>query len=110
MLYFLFDLKYHNNSLAIKYSNAPNYFKYATKGRFYRIFLVKEDIEELLEDIKETTKLSDEAATKVIEYMVQKYDKTQWGLINGITEVAQEFTLERRIELETLAGNMLVAV
>lgn len=71
---------------------------------------VKEDIEELLEDIKETTKLSDEAATKVIEYMVQKYDKTQWGLINGITEVAQEYTLERRIELETIAGGMLVAV
>lgn len=27
---FLFDLKYHNNSLAIKYSNAPNYFNVAT--------------------------------------------------------------------------------
>lgn len=71
---------------------------------------VKEDIEELLEDIKEKTKLSDDAAAKVIEFMVQKYDKTQWGLINGITEVAQDYTLERRIELETLASNMLVAV
>ena len=71
---------------------------------------VKEDIEDLLKEIKDATNLSDESATEVIEYMVAKYDKTQWGLINGITEVAQKFTLERRIELETIAGNMLVAV
>lgn len=71
---------------------------------------VEEDVEKLLEDIKEQTKLSDDAATRVIEYMVQKYDRTQWGLINGITEIAQEFTLERRIELETMAGNMLIAI
>lgn len=71
---------------------------------------VTEDIDELLKEIKETTKLSDEAAEEVIEYMVAKYDKNKWGLINGITEVAQNYTLERRIELETIAGNMLVAV
>lgn len=29
---FLFDLKYHSNELAIKYSSAPNYFDYATKA------------------------------------------------------------------------------
>lgn len=68
---------------------------------------VKEDIEELLEDIKKATNLPDESATEVIEFMVQKYDRTQWGLINGITEVAQKYPLERRIELETIAGNML---
>lgn len=68
---------------------------------------VKEDIEELLEDIKKATSLPDESATEVIEFMVKKYDRTQWGLINGITEVAQKYPLERRIELETIAGNML---
>ena len=71
---------------------------------------VKEDMEELLEDIKTKTNLSDESATKVIECMITKYDRNQWGLINGITEVAQEFTLERRIELEEIAGNMLKAM
>lgn len=71
---------------------------------------VKEDIEELLEDIKDKTKLSDESAMEVIEYMNLKYDRNQWGLINGITEVAQKFTLERRIELETIAGDMLKAI
>lgn len=67
----------------------------------------KEDIEELLEEIKETTKLSDESAMEVIELMKVKYTNTRWGMINGITEVAQKYTLERRIELETIAGNML---
>ena len=69
-----------------------------------------EDIEELLEEIKERTNLSDDAATEVIEYMHTKYNSTLWGMINGITEVAQKYTLERRIELETIAGNMLKAV
>lgn len=69
-----------------------------------------EDIEELLEEIKEKTNLSDDAATEVIEYMHTKYDTTRWGMINGITDVAQKYTLERRIELETIAGNMLKAV
>lgn len=68
---------------------------------------VKEDIEELLEEIKETTKLSDESAMEVIDLMKVKYTNTRWGMINGITEVAQKYTLERRIELETIAGNML---
>lgn len=71
---------------------------------------VNEDIEELLEEIKRETSLSDESAAEVIEFMNVKYDKNRWGLINGITEVAQKFTLERRIELETIAGNMLKAV
>lgn len=71
---------------------------------------VNEDIEELLEEIKRETSLSDESAAEVIEFMNVKYDKNRWGLINGITEVAQKFTLERRIELETIAGNMLKTV
>ena len=67
----------------------------------------KEDIEELLEEIKDNTKLSDDAAMEVVELMKVKYTNTRWGMINGITEVAQKYTLERRIELETIAGNML---
>ena len=44
---------------------------------------------------------------KVISLMEEKYNRTQWGLINSITEVAQDFTLERRVELEKIAGRML---
>ena len=68
---------------------------------------VNQDIDELLEEIKDKTNLSDQAAEKVVELMQIKYAPTKWGLINGITEVAQEFTLETRLQLEEIAGSML---
>lgn len=69
---------------------------------------VAQDIDDLIEEIKERTTLSTQAAEKVVELMNVKYAPTRWGLINGITEVAQEFTLETRLQLEEIAGNMLV--
>lgn len=68
-----------------------------------------EDIEEFVAYIRQQTNLSNESATKVIDLMRTKYEDTRWGLINGITEVAQDFTLERRLELENIAGGLLVA-
>ena len=68
-----------------------------------------EDIQEFANYIRQQTNLSDESANKVIDLMKNKYEDTRWGLINGITEVAQDFTLERRLELERIAGNMLIA-
>ena len=38
-----------------------------------------------------------------------RYENNNWGLINSITEVAKETTLERRIEIEKYAGSILVA-
>lgn len=69
----------------------------------------EDDIEEFVAYIRQKTNLSDESAHKVIDLMQTKYEDNRWGLINGITEVAQEFTLERRLELEKIAGNILVA-
>lgn len=51
--------------------------------------------------------LTEDAVTKVINLMDEKYSRTRWGLINGMTEIAQNFTLERRIELEKYAGSLL---
>ena len=68
---------------------------------------MNKDIDELVEEIKDKTNLSDKAAEKVVELMEVKYAPTKWGLINGITEVAQDFTLETRIQLEEIAGSML---
>lgn len=65
------------------------------------------DLEAITEKIKDTTKLSDEDIEEVVYLMANKYEPTQWGLINGITEVAQKFSLERRLELEEIAGQML---
>ena len=68
-----------------------------------------EDIEEFVSYIRQQTNLSNESAGKVIDLMQNRYGDTRWGLINGITEVAQDFTLERRLELERIAGNLLAA-
>lgn len=71
--------------------------------------LSKEDMEEFIARIRSATQLSEESATKVINLMQTKYDSSRWGFINGITEVAQDFTLEKRLDLERIAGNLLVA-
>lgn len=65
--------------------------------------------DDLIEDIQKTTGLSEESSYEVLNLVDKNYKRNRWGLINGITEIAQQFTLERRIELETIAGNMLVA-
>lgn len=70
----------------------------------------EDDINEFVAYIRQQTNLSDDSARKVIDLMNTKYTDSRWGLINGITEVAQDFTLERRLELERIAGNLLAVV
>lgn len=70
-------------------------------------FPTDDDIEKLSEEIKNKTKLTDDVVDEVIMLMNKSYDRSRWGLINGITEVAQKYTLERRLELEQIAGDML---
>ncbi len=67
-----------------------------------------DDIEKLTEEIKTATKLTDDTVEEIITLMDVSYDRSKWGLINGITEVAQKYTLERRLQLEQIAGEMLV--
>lgn len=69
----------------------------------------EETMQEFITLIRQTTNLSTESASKVINLMQTKYDDSRFGYINSITEVAQDFTLERRLELEKIAGNLLVA-
>ena len=48
-------------------------------------------------------------ARRVLEILkTDTYPENRWGLINAITEAAQTYTLERRIELERAAGKLLV--
>ena len=58
--------------------------------------------------IRAITRLQEKDIDKLIDTMYNKYSVTRWGLINSITEVAQDFTLERRLELEDVASNLLV--
>jgi len=69
----------------------------------------EEDFNTFVAQIQGQTKLSKDSAVKVIDLMRTKYGDNKWGLINSITEVAQDFTLERRIELERIAGHLLAA-
>ena len=69
----------------------------------------EDDIKEFIQYIRQQTNLSEDSANKVIDLMQTKYEDNRWGLINSITEVAQDFTLERRLELERIAGSLLVA-
>lgn len=68
----------------------------------------EDDINEFVAYIRHKTNLSEESSRKVIDLMNTKYTDSRWGLINGITEVAQDFTLERRLELERIAGSLLL--
>ena len=62
-----------------------------------------------LEFVKNISHLTEDHSKKVLELMNSKYGQSQWGLINSLTEVAKEYTLERRLELEKVAGELLAA-
>ena len=53
--------------------------------------------------------VSDDGAKKVIELVRNKYGNSKWGYVNALTEVAQDYTLERRLDIENRAGAILVA-
>ena len=44
---------------------------------------------------------------KVLELIDSTYDRTQWGLINAVTETAQDYTLDTRLEMEEWSGRQL---
>lgn len=78
-------------------------------GKYKVSRMSEEDFDAFIAQIQGQTKLSRESSGKVIDLMREKYGDSKWGLINSITEVAQDFTLERRLELEKIAGRMLEA-
>lgn len=65
--------------------------------------------EDLVDKLKHNTPLREKDIEKITTLMVDTYDDSKWGLINSITQVAQDYTLETRLELERYAGNLLVA-
>jgi hypothetical protein len=67
------------------------------------------DRERLTGELIKGVSLSESSAEKVIFLIQNTYDNSRFGLINAITEVAQDYTLERRLELERYAGGLLVA-
>lgn len=64
-------------------------------------------IKNFIDKIRLKTGLSEEGAKKVSDLSMNKYGTHDWGVINSLTEVAQDYTLERRIALERIAGDFL---
>lgn len=63
----------------------------------------------LMEKIKKETNISEKAAKSILEIADIKYGNTKYGIINGITEIAQEYSLDTRLQLEEYAGKILIA-
>ncbi len=70
---------------------------------------LKEDkvVEALTQHLSSNLRLSAEDIPNVFTLMQERYTPTTWGLVNSLTEVAQNYTLERRLEIEKAAGDML---
>ena len=72
--------------------------------------LSQEDFDDLVTRIARETPISEEDAKKVISIMQEgRYPNSKWGYINALTDVAKELTLEKRLEVEEYAGNLLIA-
>ena len=63
--------------------------------------------EKMINDIRRLSNLSEEKATKVIELAKTRYGMTRWGVVNSMTEIAQEFELDDRIRIENAAGRLI---
>lgn len=70
--------------------------------------LLGDDMSKLMRDFKQSTGASD----KVLELVANRthhYGLNRWGFINAITEVSQQYQLDRRLQFENYAGLLLVA-
>lgn len=61
-----------------------------------------------LEKARREMKLSEKSMEK-LQMLVGDggtYEPTKWGFINGVTELAQDFTLDTRYDMENWAGEL----
>lgn len=66
------------------------------------------EYEVCLNRVKRELKLSEKSMEKLHDLVNGTYEQTNWGFMNGITELAQDFSLETRMEMETFAGELLM--
>ena len=69
----------------------------------------KKELESIIEKLRSNTHFSDMQIKRVFEVLDTTYDYTRWGYINSLTEIAQELSLEKRLEVEEYAGSLLIA-
>lgn len=60
-----------------------------------------------IEKARRELKLSEKATQELTDIINNSYEPTTWGVVNGVTELAQRFTLDTRLTMEAWAGDML---
>lgn len=65
------------------------------------------ELDFLLTKFKADTQASDKAV-EAVRQEYQKYGNNRWGLLNRITEVAQEYSLDQKENFEKFAGDYLL--
>lgn len=65
------------------------------------------ELKMFLERARRELHLSKKSQERMDE-LISIYGKTEYGVLNSITELAQDFSLDTRIEMETFAGNVLI--
>lgn len=68
------------------------------------------ELDMYLEKAKRELHLSEKTQDKMRSLLDTVYPHTQWGLINSVTELAQEFTLDTRLDFESWAGDLFTNV
>lgn len=76
-----------------------------------KIKLNSEQVDKIISDLVNQKLLpksyvtSDDFDTK---FILLRYGFTKWGVVNMITEISQDFTLDKRLEIENYAGRLLI--
>lgn len=76
------------------------------QNTFLRDYELKMYIEKARRDLK----LSEKGQEKLVYLIDNTYDRTRWGFLNSVTELAQDYSLDTRILFETFAGNTMMNV
>lgn len=64
------------------------------------------ELQMYLSKARSELKLSEKSMDKLTMLIGGKYEMNTWGVINSVTELAQDFTLDTRIALESWAGDL----
>lgn len=95
------------DNINIYCEKAEDLINYSKSNKIDLRSMTEDDLERFITYVSRHTSLSNNIVSeKVIPLMKDKYGTTSWGVINAITEVAQEYTLERRLDIERKAGEL----
>lgn len=66
-----------------------------------------EEVEALIHELRVTAQMTEDDARDLLEFTLENYDDSRLGLANALSELAQDKTLEKRLDLEKAAGKIL---